>query len=139
MQNFKRNENDYIGVGWTFPPTFDKCGGKLKTYRQETLIESSIRMILSTAFSERIANPEFGCDLNEVIFYNKTTGVRRNIISRVEMALLTYEPRIDVMTVDTLSENENSGQIQIYIDYKIRNTNTRYNLVFPLYLDEANF
>ena len=55
----------------------------------------------------------------------------------IENALLIYEARIDLNEVSLLPGTPpEDGRINILVDYTVRSTNTRYNLVFPFYLTE---
>ena len=55
----------------------------------------------------------------------------------IEKAILFYEPRITLENIDITFENPNDGILHIHLDYTIRKTNTRTNMVFPYYLIEG--
>jgi uncharacterized protein len=55
---------------------------------------------------------------------------------RVEQALITWEPRIDNVTVEVRAE-PTRGRLNIDVRYRVRATNTFYNLVYPFYLLEG--
>jgi phage baseplate assembly protein W len=52
----------------------------------------------------------------------------------VEQALVLWEPRIDSVKVHATASG---SRIDIEIRYRIRATNTFYNLVYPFYLQEG--
>ena len=54
----------------------------------------------------------------------------------VEEALTIWEPRIDNIEVKTEADAD-LGRIVFTIHYRIRSSNTFYNLVYPFYLIEA--
>jgi len=54
----------------------------------------------------------------------------------VEQALITWEPRIDNIAV-TVSAEPPLGRLDLEIRYRVRATNTFYNLVYPFYLQEG--
>jgi len=54
----------------------------------------------------------------------------------IETAVLYFEPRIDIEKIN-LTENIDEGMIMISLDYRIRATNSRRNLVFPYYKTEG--
>ena len=54
----------------------------------------------------------------------------------VNDALVYNEPRIIVESV-TGTPDENNGILLIDVQYKIITTNTRYNYVYPFYINEA--
>ena len=57
------------------------------------------------------------------------------VTSLVRQALLEWEPRIDTIGVVTVSDVEQPTLLSIEIDYVVRATNNRFNLVYPFYLE----
>ena len=55
-----------------------------------------------------------------------------------KQAVLFFEPRVEVLQVEAHISSEDWGCLQVLLDYRIRSTNTRHNLVYPLYLDQAS-
>jgi len=55
---------------------------------------------------------------------------------RVERALVLWEPRIDHVQV-RVSADAPLVRLMISVDYRVRATNTFYNLVYPFYLLET--
>ena len=55
----------------------------------------------------------------------------------VREALTVYEPRIELIRVDASTERADTGQLLVNIDYRVRATNNRFNLVYPFYLKEG--
>jgi hypothetical protein len=80
--------------------------------------------------------PDFGCGIHDLVFgvNNATTaGLVNQAVSR---ALLLWEPRIDVLAVQVTPGG--AGEIlYISIDYQVRVTNSRFNLVYPFYLERG--
>lgn len=123
----------FFGRGWKFPITIDERGGiALSEYDKK--IRESIVIILSTAKGERVMRPDFGCDIHDFAFSVINTSILTLIKSAVKEALLLWEPRIEVLDVETFTEKINDGILSIGINYKIRTTNTVFNMVYPFYL-----
>jgi phage baseplate assembly protein W len=80
--------------------------------------------------------PEFGCGIHEYVFAPNNAATRGSIIYSVQKSLAEYEPRIDVesVRVETFPGSEN--RLLIHVDYRVRSTNGRRNLVYPFYLTE---
>ena len=57
-----------LGKGWRFPVGID-VHGNIATSSYEKSIEDSIRIILNTTPGERVMHPDFGCKINEIIFF----------------------------------------------------------------------
>jgi phage baseplate assembly protein W len=129
-------DSRFLGRGWSFPPVFDKTKKEVVMLEGEEDIRSSIEIILSTELGERILRPSFGWKRDRWLFESLTTTAATAIRKEIEDALLFFEPRIDLNTVRLIPGEKTSGKVEILIDYTVRSTNTRGNLVFPFYLDE---
>lgn len=130
---------DYLftGRGWKFPPEFDPNSGTVKMSENETDIEESLRILLSTRVGERIMHPAYGCNLEEMVFESMNLTLKTWLADLIENAILYFEPRIDLEDVMIDSSAENEGLLLIELLYKVRSTNSRYNYVFPFYKNEA--
>ena len=55
----------------------------------------------------------------------------------IAQAVLEWEPRISVERVNVYPEKGLVGILLIELDYTVRRTNTRSNLVYPFYQQEG--
>ena len=124
--------DDLIGRGLVFPLEINSVGS-MHMVQGKDLIESAIRMILSTAPGERVYRPEFGCSIWDFLFEPISTGTLGACERAVLLALERWEPRIDVLAV-VGAPGEQAGEVMITIDYVVKADNDRRNLVFPFYL-----
>lgn len=99
-------------------------------------IRQSLRILVATSRGERPMQEDFGGSLDGVLFEEMTPALTSHVASLLYDAILEHEPRVDLRAVDVTAANE-TGVLQIRIDYGIRGTNSRYNMVFPFYLNEA--
>lgn len=122
----------FLGVGWSFPLTFE--GGDVKLARHEESVHQAIWIILGTALGERVMRPDFGCGIHDLLFglINPTTAGL--IAFEVRQALLRWETRIDVLDV-RVAPDETHERLIVDLDYQVRATNSRFNLVYPFYLE----
>ena len=124
---------DFLGVGWTSPVELDGKG-QIKVSRYEDSVRQSIWMIIGTAKGERVMRPDFGCGIHELVFAPNNLGTIGKIVSDVRDALIEWEPRIDVLDVDTIPDRTQPNVILIQVNYQVRTTNNIFNLVYPFYL-----
>ena len=124
-----------LGVGWAFPPAPDLGDVAMAEYEED--IRQAIRIILGTAPGERVMRPDFGAGLNALLFEPINTTTMALASHRVEQALILWEPRIDQITVNVTADPPR-GTLRIEIRYRVRSTNTFYNLVYPYYLTEGD-
>jgi uncharacterized protein len=126
---------DFLGRGWKFPVMVE--GGKIACSEAEECIKDSIRIILGTAKGERMMRPEFGCGINELVFAPNTTTTATLAGYHIREALLEWEPRIEVLDVQVTPDNDDRYKLNINIEYRVKTINSKYNLVYPFYLEKA--
>lgn len=126
---------DFLGSGWSFPIRVDKQGEIALVSREED-IRQAILVILGTSPGERVMRPDFGAGLKALVFEPINTATKALVKHRVEEALLLWEPRIDSVEV-TMADERSLGRLLLDIRYRVRATNTFFNLVYPFYLLEG--
>ena len=123
---------DFTGRGWSFPFGVSATGGIALSSGDDEISES-IRLILGTAPGERPMRPLFGCGIHDLVFSAVDTSFAGLLSTQVTAALERWEPRIDVAAVRVQSDPEREGVVLIWIEYTLKTTNDRRNLVFPFY------
>jgi phage baseplate assembly protein W len=140
------------GVGWAFPirvasgtgqiadlpvtPVPPAPGERLpvELAREERAIRESILLIVGTRRGERVMRPDFGCGLHDLVFEpNNAITVARATLA-IRDSLVDFEPRIEVLDVRAAADPEEAGKLVISLEYRIRSSNTVFNLVYPFYL-----
>lgn len=137
IDTYMKINTDFLGTGWSFPPEFNKTEGKLIMTTDVEDINNSLIILLSTRPGERVMFPDYGCDLQEMIFKPLNLTLITQMKGIIERAILYHEPRINILSIDIDTQEELEGEVLIKIDYEVRNTNTRSNIVFPFYKGEA--
>lgn len=131
-----RPSGDFLGQGWAFPVGL-ALDDEVALAADAEDIREAIIIILETEPGERVMRPDFGAGLRRVVFEPINTSTLTLVQYRVQQALTTFEPRIDVQQVTVSAADAALGILAIEIDYAIRATNTFYNLVYPFYLQEG--
>ncbi len=109
-------------------------------------VQESLRILLATLPGERVMQERFGCDLGSFLFEEVDQGLKNAVTRLVRDAILYHEPRVELERV-AVTESRGEGDsaspggkiLEISIRYTTQGTNSRYNMVFPFYLDEATF
>jgi uncharacterized protein len=128
----------FLGTGWSFPPSFNKTNRFVRMSSDEKDIMESLQVLLSTRPGERIMLPDYGCSLEELLFESINLTLTTQITEIVRTSIIYYEPRIDLINLTLNQEDSFNGRIDIILDYRIRSTNTRQNMVYPFYRNEGN-
>jgi hypothetical protein len=130
-------DGDFIGCGWSFPPSFDKHEKGVRLAEGLEEIEQSLLLLFGTIPGERPLHPRFGCDVRRFLFQAMDLTQASEFRDTVKTAILNWEPRIKVNALEIDARDCLEGQFRVLLDYTVIATNTRNNRVFPLYLDEG--
>lgn len=125
--------SNFIGRGISFPLRVDQSGSIAMTQGVSD-IDSSIRMVLTTAPGERLMRPEFGCRIWQLLFEPINANTLGLMGEAVREAISRWEPRVELEDVRLDTEGYDNGEVRINIDYTVRTTNDKRNLVYPFYV-----
>lgn len=124
---------DFLGRGWSFPPTFVRNGAMLQMLAEEADIVSSLEILLTTTPGERVMQPTYGCNLSELLFETLDTRMKTLMADKIESSILYHEARITLESVKLDDSGQYEGVVLIEIVYRVKSTNSRFNFVFPYY------
>jgi phage baseplate assembly protein W len=124
---------EFEGRGWRFPISLDDAGA-IAEAREEDKVRQSIEIILRTAPGERVMRPDFGCRIHDLVFDTVSGAMIGRVATAVASALATFEPRIDVLNINPQQDTEDPTRLLVEINYRLRSSNSRFNLVFPFYV-----
>ncbi|MEX2625653.1 MAG: GPW/gp25 family protein [Ilumatobacteraceae bacterium] len=124
---------DFVGRGISFPLRVDQSGA-IATTNGADGIDSALRVVLMTAPGERVMRPDFGCRIWELLFEPINANTLGLMAEAVREAVGRWEPRVLLDDVRIDPDPRSAGQVFIHIDYRVRSTNDRRNLVYPFYV-----
>lgn len=128
-------EEKFLGTGMKFPPQINPTTGRFTCVSGTESIKESVYLILMTQRSERFMRPEFGSRVMGYVFSQTDATLMNLMADEIASDILRNEPRIEDVDV-TLDEHSKPGCLFVDIEYTVRNTNVRENMVFPFYLGE---
>jgi uncharacterized protein len=131
-----RPVRSFLGTGWSFPPEF-RGGGVVMTEDEED-IRASLGVLFRTAPGERFLRPTYGLDVGQAVFEPLSTTMQTALADRARIAILLFEPRVDLVDLRVDSPDATGGTLNIFVEYVVRATNSRFNLVFPFYDHDSN-
>ncbi len=131
-------DRSFLGRGWSFPPVFSKATKELLLTSDEEDIKKSLEILLSTTIGERFLQPLYGCNLEKYVFEPLNATISTEIRLAVKDAIELFEPRLKLLGVKLDTGFINEGRVDIAVEYEVITTNTRHNLVYPFYINEAN-
>ena len=130
-----QGDRAFLGRGWAFPVRTGP-DGEIAYAEYEQDVHEAVRLVLGTELGERVMT-EFGAGLRALVFEPLTATTRALVQHRVREALVRFEPRIDVVEVGVELRPGAEAAVLVDVEYRVRATNTFYNLVYPFYLLEG--
>lgn len=131
-------EGHFLGRGWAFPPAFDSRTRGALMVSQLDDVQESLFILLSTTPGERVMRPSYGCSLRRLVFEPLSESTLTEMRGAIEQAILFFEVRITLESVEFDLGEVQAGLLRIRLEYTVRTTNSRHNMVFPLYLQEGS-
>ncbi|HMG72723.1 MAG TPA: GPW/gp25 family protein [Pyrinomonadaceae bacterium] len=122
-----------VGTGWRFPILPDLTGGLGYTSGDEN-VEQSLKILLLTSLGQRVMRTDFGSKASPLVFAPGSLQNLGLLEGTVRDAVRDWEPRIDLEEVRVEPDLDDESRVTVHIGYRVRQTNTRSNLVFPFYL-----
>ena len=125
----------YLGTGLAFPMQVN-TRGEIALVGGAEDVEQSIRIILGTRPGERVMRPTFGCKAHDLLFEVRDATTASLLKKYVLDALNFWEPRIQVLQVEVLLDDDLDGSLQVEINYEIKATHDVRSIVYPFFLEE---
>ncbi|HWN70699.1 MAG TPA: GPW/gp25 family protein [Haliangium sp.] len=137
MSEREQTPPSFLGTGWSFPPEFGPGGAEVALVSDVEDIHQALRILFATRLGERPMQESFGCSLDELLYEEIDQGLLNRIHSMINDAILQHETRIELRDLDVTQDPRDAGVLRIQLEYTVLGTNSRYNMVFPFYLNEA--
>lgn len=136
MDNTSSNGKAFLGMGMTFPLQVDGQG-HIAMNSLEDHVRQSILLIVQTARGERLMRPEFGAGLLDQVFAPLNATTMSLLGHDVKDALIRFEPRIEVLDVKVTADPSQDNVLLIDVQYRVRRTDTQFNVVYPFFLQKG--
>lgn len=132
------NGREFLGRGLKFPLQVDARTGKLAMVSAEEDIREAVGIILRTGLGERVMRPDFGTRILDYAFDPISSAATNSMAYDIRHQLTEQEPRITDVEVTCRALDRQTGSVVIEVSYTVRNTNNRYNHVYPFYTTEGS-
>lgn len=96
----------------------------------------SLQILFDTSVGERVMLPEYGCNLRDYLFAPLNVSLLSFLEDLIRQAIIQFEPRLKLLDL-ILTPDEFEGRLFITVVGLVRSTNTRFNQVYPFYLQEG--
>ena len=111
------NRNDDVFVGIEFPLDHNLTGffRQSKTIPQQ--VKSNIKNLLLTSKGERVFQPDFGCDLRDLLFEQINSETLDGVDNSIRVALDTWLPYVNINDLILVQDESNPNEITISLEY----------------------
>jgi len=98
-------------------PVVEGLGGFFTRSEGAETIMSGLKQLVLTSKGERPMRPEFGTNLRQSVFEPYTQELKESLQNDIRAAVLEYEPRVDLTSVNVSWDhsNKSAGYNQIYV------------------------
>jgi phage baseplate assembly protein W len=127
---------EFLGAGLAFPLGLDSQG-RLAMRSLEEQVRQSILLILRTGRGERVMRPEFGAGLEQLVFLPLSQTTVALAEHQAREALVRFEPRIELLSLVGRLDPAEPGRLLLELRYRVRRTDTTFNLVYPFYVERG--
>jgi phage baseplate assembly protein W len=124
MATIQKNSPIFLGIYFPFSKG---TNGFPQTVTDEECIQNDLSLLLHTRKGERIMLPDFGLELERLIFENTGPLLRAKAFRQVSDAIGNYEPRVQLLDVQI---TENVYEVIIDVIYSINSLTGKTTLNF---------
>jgi len=89
------------------------------TLKNEKAVTQAIKNIILTKFGEKLMDPSIGCDVHSMLFEPLDVFSAMEIQSKIEAAIANYEPRIQIISVEVKTIDNELGEILVDLVFRI--------------------
>jgi len=105
--------------------------------QDEDDILQCLELLLSTRLGERTLVSNFGSDLTHFLFEEVDQSLLNKLTDTISDAVLLYEPRVTLEKIDITESDAQRGLLLISLQYVVKAVNSRFNMVYPYYINES--
>jgi len=124
-----RDLDKNIAIGVSLP--FNAGGVFNSTYSTKDQIKSNIINLFLTKKGERIENPEFGTNINTLLFENINNNILSNLKQELYNSVNKFIPNITILNINITPEPD-TNTIYIETQYKLNISGQQDSIIIQL-------
>jgi len=126
--------DNYTGVALANPLELNDQGGFNLSKGSKTINES-LDTILNTPKGSVFMRPEYGSNLHKYIFEQNDNILTALLENEIQDALTLWEPRINIISINCVTDPKIVNLINCFIRYNLVNLNEANTFIYPFYKD----
>jgi Bacteriophage baseplate protein W len=112
------------------------ASGSIEMVEADASVRQAVMLLLTTRPGERVMNPTYGCDLDQLVFAPNDATTAGLAIHYVRQALTRWEPRIDILELDAGRNCDDASRLDIHLAFRVRPTLSEERLTLRMQLME---
>lgn len=92
------------------------------------VLESALKVLLTTRRGERLMEPDYGTLLYQLLFNPVTDNLKAAVVEEVTTVVARWEPRVELRDLAIFSEPSDGRQVVLQLDFVSKITNQSINL-----------
>jgi phage baseplate assembly protein W len=112
--------------------------GRLAMVDDGDAVRQAILMLLTTTPGERVMRPDYGCPLDRLMFAPNDATTAGLAIHYVREAIRRWEPRVEIVRLDSGPDDDSAGRLLIELVYRLRRTDRVDSLTVAVDLQGAD-
>jgi hypothetical protein len=106
--------------------------GGIEMVTDSASVRQAILLLLKTTPGERVMRPDYGCDLQRLIFSPNDPTTAGLALHYVRQALARWEPRIEILRLDAGTNDLEPWRLDIVLEYRLKATRRVEALAIPV-------
>ena len=115
VREIDRNDDVFVGVEFPLDHNLTGFFRQSKTIPQQ--VKSNIKNLLLTSKGERVFQPDFGCDLRDLLFEQINNETLDRVDNSIRIALDTWLPYVNINDLVIVQNESNPNEITISLEY----------------------
>jgi len=126
------------GKRWNFPSQFVPETSESMMTAEEEAIQDSLKVLFANLSVEQFIKPKYEPNMHNKTFMPMGFVKKTLLKDHIKHSILFVLSRISLLSLELDSASEHEGKLSIKIEYLVRSTNARNNLVLPFYRTERS-
>ena len=115
VREIDKNEDKYVGIRFPLDHSPEGFFYKTKTVLEQS--KANLRNLLLTTPGERVFQPNFGCDLRDLLFEQINNETLDGVDNSIRIALDTWLPYVNINDLVIVQNESNPNEITISLEY----------------------
>ena len=96
--------------------------GSISVVEERDSVRQAVLLLLATRPGERVMRPDYGCNLQRLVFSPNDDTTAGLAIHYVRQAIERWEPRVEITHLDADRDAANPSTLSVALEYRVKAT-----------------